>query len=154
MNLGPHLAVSTVIGAGVWAATGEVNALPAAVAAGVLPDADHLLEYYLKYVRRERRFLFLMFHGWEFLAAGVAIYLFVIPEPWMLAAVLGYASQVGSDQVFNRVRWHTYFFTARAILGFRSEKVLGRDDSESYMALVNSVPFGRARLRRWLEDRL
>ena len=154
MNLAPHLAISTAIGGGVWAATGEPMALPAAMAAGVLPDADHVLDFYVKYVRRDRRFLFLVFHGWEFLAVGVILHLALFPQAWVLAAVLGYASQLVADQTANKVRWHTYFITARAALGFKSDRVLGRDDTASYTALVDSLPFARTWLRSWFQARL
>ena len=154
MKLGPHLAISTAVGGAVWAVTGEPLAVPAAIAAGVLPDADHVLDFYIKYVRRDRRFLFLLFHGWEFLAAGIVLHLTLFSQPWALAAVLGYAGQLIADQAANRVKWHTYFITARAALGFRSVRVLGRDDSRSYLALVESLPFGRSWLRSWFQARL
>jgi hypothetical protein len=154
MDLLPHIAVSAAIGAGVWAATGEANALPAALGAGVLPDLDHIPDYYLRYVRGRWGRLFIVLHGWEYAAAGAAVYALWVREPWMLAVVLGYLSQVGSDQVFNRVKWHTYFLALRAARGFRVERVLNREDVRSYMSIVRSAPFGKARLKRWLEERI
>ena len=53
------------IGTGVWVFTGSPLALPAAVGAGVLIDADHALDYYNWYVRRDTRFLFLPLHALE-----------------------------------------------------------------------------------------
>ena len=152
-SLVPHLAMSAAAGVGVWAVTGEPVALPAALAGGVLPDGDHLFDYYLKWVRRERRFLFLLLHGWEYLAAGIALYTLGFRDPWFLALVIGYATQIGADQAFNSVRWHTYLLTARAFHGFRVQSVLGRDDSGGFAAVVDSIPFGKDRIRRWFESR-
>ena len=92
MNLGPHVAVSAAAGAVLWAATGDVKTLPVAIGAGVLPDVDHLLDYYNWYVRRSYSRLILLLHGWEYLAAAGLIYFFVLREDWMLAVVIGYAT--------------------------------------------------------------
>ena len=154
MKLGHHAAVSVAIGVGLWAATGDARTLPAAVAAGVLPDVDHLLDYYNWYIRRDTRRLILIFHGWEYLVAAVLIYVFAFTEPWMLAVVLGYASQVGTDQIFNGVRWHTYSLLARASLGFDARRVVGRDMTQAYEALVDSLPVFRDPVRRWFERRI
>ncbi len=154
MNLVPHLTVSTAVGAGVWAATGDAVALPAAVAAGVLPDLDHLLDYYFRFIRRDWRYLFLFLHAWEYVVVGFAAYLIWFREPWLLAAVLGYVTQVGGDQLFNRPRWHTYVLTSRIARGFKFKSVLGRQDYTGYRAVIAAVPFGKARLRRWFESRL
>ncbi|MFW6174599.1 MAG: hypothetical protein ACOC5K_02370 [Chloroflexota bacterium] len=154
MKLLPHVAASSAVGAGVWVGAGEPLALPAAVAAGVLPDADHLLDYYFRFIRRDRRFLFLPLHGWEYLAALALAYALLAPTPWMLAVVLGYATQIVGDQLVNDVRWHTYFITARAWRGFRIARVLDhREPDLGYEAFVNAVPFGKARVRRWFEER-
>ncbi len=154
MNLRGHVLLSGAAGAAVWAVTGEVNALPAALAAGVLPDLDHLPDYYLRYVRRNWKYLFLLLHGWEYAVVAVVVYAAWVREPWMLAVALGYLTQIGADQVVNRPKWHTYLFTARAFHGFRAQESLGRVDYDSYMSVVKSVPFGRARLIRWFESRL
>jgi hypothetical protein len=138
----------------VWAATGNATALPAALAAGVLPDLDHIPDYYLRFVQRDWRYLIIPFHGWEYAAAALVIYLVWVPEPWMLAALLGYLTQIGGDQLFNRPRWHTYFITARALRKFRAEPILGRTDYTGYRAVVHSVPFGKDWVKRWFESRL
>jgi membrane-bound metal-dependent hydrolase YbcI (DUF457 family) len=153
MNLWPHAAMSAAAGAGVWLGTGEINALPAALAAGVLPDIDHIPDYYLRYVRHNWNYLFVLFHGWEYAAAGLIAYLFWVREPWMLAVLLGYLTQIGADQLTNRVRWDTYLVTARAVRGFRANLVLGREDRRSHNSFVDSLPFGKARARAWFEAR-
>jgi len=152
--IGPHLALSSAVGVGTWAATGHEAAIPAAIAAGVLPDADHLLDYYLWWVKRERRFLILFLHGWEYLILGVGLYLFVFRETWFLAVLFGYTTQVGADQLFNGVRWHTYLITVRAARGFKATTAI-TDEAipNSGNALISSLPFGKDRVRRWFDDR-
>lgn len=155
MKLLPHLALSTAAGGLVWAVTGEPVAVPVAIAAGVLPDIDHLLDYYVKYVRRDGRFQFLLLHGWEYLVAGLAVYLFWLQEPWLLAAVAGYATQIAGDQVsHDTARWDTYLVTSRATKGFRAPRGCGLGNGRAYQSLVDSVPFGREALTRWFERRL
>lgn len=152
-SLTPHLAMSTAVGAGTWAVTGEPVALPAAVAAGVLPDLDHLLDYYFYWVRRKRRYLIIFLHGWEYLIAGLAVYVFVLQEPWLLGAVLGYATQIGADQLFHGARWDTYLITARAARRFRASVSTTRSFGSSYESHIALLPFGRERVKRWFESR-
>ncbi len=154
MNLGPHVAVSAAAGAVLWAATGDARTLPVAIGAGVLPDADHLLDYYNWYVRRSYSRLILLLHGWEYLVAAVLIYFFAFRENWMLAVVIGYATQIGADQLFNGVRWHTYSLIARAAQGFRASEVHRDDVRNSYTSIVASVPVFKEPLRRWFERRI
>ena len=154
MNLGPHIGISAAAGTGIWIATGEPWTIPVTVAAGVLPDADHILDYYNWYIRRSYKRLILFLHGWEYLIAAVCLYLFVFKENWMLAVLVGYATQIGTDQLFNGVRWHTYLFSARAMRGFRASEVHGGDMRHGYVAIVASVPFFKEQLARWFESRI
>jgi hypothetical protein len=153
LKLLPHVVVSTAAGGIVWAATGEPLSVPAAVAAGVLPDGDHVLDYYLRYWRGQRGRLLLLLHGWEFLALGIALYVALQPGDWAIGLLAGYFTQIGGDQLFNDVRWNTYLLTARIVNRFDSMRILGRRDDRAYLALVESLPFGRTRLKRWFEER-
>jgi hypothetical protein len=124
------------------------------IAAGVLPDADHLIDYYNWYVRRAPDRLLLLLHGWEYLAAAIVIYIFIVTEPWMLAILLGYATQIAGDQLFNRPKWFTYFLIARAVNGFRWEGIIERRAADhAYESLLASVPIFRAPIRTWFEAR-
>ena len=155
MRLGPHIAASGAAGAIVWAATGEPWALPIAVAGGVLPDADHLLDYYLWYVKRRFNRILLIFHAWEYLAVMVAVYAGGVREPWLLALIAGYFTQIGGDQLFNGVFWHTYLITARIRYRFKVVRVIGTPRFQAYRALVESLPYvGRKYLQPWFESRL
>ena len=154
MQLVPHTAASGAVGLAVWAATGEVGTLPVALAAGVLPDLDHLFDYYNWYIRRDHRRLFLLLHGWEYLAAGIAVYVAYLSEPWLLAALLGYATQIGGDQLFNRQRAFTYSLAARAALRFDRRRCSWSHPARAYEAAVGALPFGRTAARRWFQSRL
>ena len=39
-SLGPHVALSAAVGVGIWSVTGHEPAIPVALAAGGLPDAE------------------------------------------------------------------------------------------------------------------
>ena len=75
--MGPvgHTVASLGIGGSVWAATGSLMAVPAAAAAGVLVDADHILDYFNWYWRRDLRRVFLLLHGWEMGIVGLLVVL-------------------------------------------------------------------------------
>ncbi|MDA1280654.1 MAG: hypothetical protein O3B95_11575 [Chloroflexi bacterium] len=155
MRLLPHTALSSAAGILVWGVTGEPIAVPVAVAAGVLPDVDHLFDYYVKYGRRDGRFQFLLFHGWEYLLIGLIAYLFWLHEPWLLALIAGYATQIAGDQFsHDNARWNTYLVTARASKRFRAPRFGGPGNSRAYRSLVETMPFGREALTRWFEKRL
>ena len=155
MKPAAHLALSTAIGGGVWAATGEINALPSAVAAGFLCDVDHLLDYYNWYVRRDRQRTIVFLHAWELVVAGAFVYAFAVREAWMLAVVLGYAGHVVTDQIFNDGYLWTYSLLARALVGFRAKRVDPGDPAYAYRRLLETLPpFIRPPLERWFESRL
>jgi hypothetical protein len=148
-----HLLASGAAGVVLWVATGEPITLPVAIAAGVLPDVDHVLDYYNRYIRRDWRRIYLILHGWEYFAAMVALYLAAFREPWVLAVALGYLTQIGGDQLHNGGRWFSYFLTGRALARFRSPVILPNEKPDSYEAFVQSIPFGRGPVRRWFAAR-
>ena len=99
--MGPvgHTVASLGIGGSVWAATGSLMAVPAAAAAGVLVDADHILDYFNWYWRRDLRRVFLLLHGWEMGIVGLLVVLAGAYHPVFLAAVLGYLGHVVGDHL-------------------------------------------------------
>ncbi len=154
MRLGQHAVVSGVVGSGLWASTGQPETLPIAITAGVLPDADHLLDFYNWYVRRSFDRVILILHGWEYAVAGLLVYLFAFTEPWMLAVLLGYVTQIGGDQLFNRVRPYTYLLSVRAFRRFEVAAVTDWGVTYAYESLVHSLPVFRGRLHAWFETRV
>ena len=154
MKLLPHVAMSAAIGSALWAVTRDPLALPAALGAGVLPDADHLIDYFNWYVRRDRSRVILLLHGWEYLIAGIVVYAAWLHSPWMLAAILGYASQVIADWAVHDSTWLTYSVLWRAWHRFEAVKTTTKDPAFAYISFVESVPFGRKWLHRWFYNRL
>lgn len=145
-----HMGASAAAGVGVWGVTGDPIAVPVAIAAGVLPDVDHVVDFYNWYWRRSRRRVLLLLHAWEWVIALYAIAVFAIPEPWMIALASGYFTQVALDQFGYRVRWHTYSILARATQRFESGKVLP-DGAPlgSFRSLTRMMPLGRQRAEDW-----
>ena len=150
--LGPHIALSASVGGVAWAATGEWPAMPIALAAGVLPDSDHLLDYYRWYVRGDRTRVFFIFHGWEYLLVLVAAYL-LFRSPLILTALAAYVTHIGSDQIFNSTYRWTYSVVARARFRFDASRVAAFDLDTAYEALLSSMPFGQRYLRDWFSRR-
>lgn len=127
-----------------------------AIAAGVLPDGDHLLDYYFKFIRHDLRYRFFLLHGWEYLIAGLVAYLFFVDEPWLLAAVAGYATQIVLDQIshYRETRPLAYFLTYRMLTGFRTTQKRPYLSPMDYRSFVKSLPFGRDAAERWFRKRM
>ena len=142
-----HTVVSVGIGTVVWAATGSALSIPAAVAAGVLIDADHAIDFYLWYMKRDQRLLLIPFHAWEYSAAGLVAILTLWQEPWFLAAVLAHLAHMAADQLANPTRPMAYFLSYRASVGFRRERLLTGTPGPFADVLRKNIP-----LSRWLES--
>ena len=150
-----HVVVSAVAGAILWAATDEPVTLGVTVAAGVLPDSDHVLDYYNWYVRRRTERMILLFHGWEYLAVAIIFYALIFREPWMLGIAVGYGTQIAGDQISHRASPGTYFLLYRASARFRWESLTDSKPADTaYRSLVASVPLFRTRVTNWFRGRL
>lgn len=116
-----HIAISALIGAAGWWGTGNPVAGAAALAGGVLPDVDHIVDYAYYYWRREHR-LILPLHGYEFaiLGAGIAQ---LAGSAVLGIAVLSYFIHLLADQAENRTQPLGYSLLFRAWHRFRVEKV-------------------------------
>ena len=115
--------------------------MPAAVAAGVLIDSDHVLDYYRWYVNTDRRQVFVLFHGWEYAIAGAALGLTLAYHPLLLAALLGYVGHLVGDQLANKpIHPLAYSIGYRAYRGFNRSKLF-RDSSATFSEAMNeSIP--------------
>ena len=141
--MGPigHTAVSVGIGAAVWAATREPLALPAAFVAGALNDADHLLDYYLWFVRKDRRRLYLIFHAWEYAVVALALSLTIWQHPVLLAAALGHIGHLIGDQLANRPKSKlAYSMVFRMSAGFDHRRLFEELPTTLSQALGRSIP--------------
>jgi hypothetical protein len=98
-----HALVAGALGAGVYQVSGCWEAGAATFVAGVIPDADHLLDLYNWSVRRQTHRLFYLLHGWEYLALS------------LLATVLhgGRPSWSASLWDMPAISWATTWLTIR-----------------------------------------
>ena len=141
--MGPvgHGVVSAGIGAGIWAATGSVGAAPIALATGVFLDVDHILDFYVTYVKKDRGRVFVLAHGWEYATAGMVFMLAVWYHPWLLAAVLGLLGHVISDQIANRPKHPLgYSIAYRIRVGFRREPLFGNSEASLSDVFHKHIP--------------
>ncbi len=109
-----HLVVAGGLGVVVYSATGSWQGGFAAVAAGVLPDLDHLLDYFNWYVRRRNYHIYYLLHGWEYLVILAFTAALWSRNPIILGLTVGYASHIVGDYLVNRRNPLFYFLFHRA----------------------------------------
>lgn len=126
---GVHAAISTPLAVSIWLATGSPPAAALAWCAGVLVDADHLLDSWLDLRRLEWHpralvaaikasgRLYLPLHAAEWLAAFVLMAV-AAPSPAAVGLLAGYGLHMGLDLAFNRVPAPLYVLSYRAWRGF------------------------------------
>ena len=120
-----HTAIALGVGTAVWAASGEPLAVPTAIAAGVLIDADHLIDFYLWFKKRDARRLYLILHTWELSAVGGLVWLAFWSHPLLLAAILAHVGHLVGDFVANRPKSIlTYSLLFRAVLRFDRDRLI------------------------------
>ncbi len=109
-----HLVFAGGLGVVVYSATGSWQGGFAAVAAGVLPDLDHLLDYFNWYVRRRDYHIYYLLHGWEYLVILAFTAALWSRNPIILGLTVGYASHIVGDYLVNRRNPLFYFLFHRA----------------------------------------
>ena len=144
--MGPlgHTVVSLGIGAGVWGATGSALAVPASMATGVLIDADHVLDSYITYVKKDRRRVFVLFHAWEYAILGLAMVIGVWQHSVLLAGVLGYLGHLVGDQIANRPTHPlAYSIIYRMRSGFERSRLFQEAPDTLSQLLHGTIPLWR-----------
>lgn len=116
-----HAIISAAVGAVGWWTTGEPAAGVAALAAGVLPDIDHFIDYSYYRWRDEHR-LILPLHGYEFALLGTVIAL-LKGDKILGIAMLSYLVHLLADQFENRTHKLGYSLLFRAMYRFRVEDI-------------------------------
>ena len=153
--MGPigHTLASLGVGVGVWGVTGSPLAIPVAFAAGVLPDLDHITDFFSRLDPKENGRSILMlrpFHAWEI---SVICLVAVLAFSWgdlFWAAVLGYLSHLILDQTANRVHPLAYCLTFRILKGFRRRHLSPRVYDPDFVASRHSMPlWGRLEPSIW-----
>jgi hypothetical protein len=116
-----HALISATVGAIGWWITGKPAACGSALATGVLPDIDHIVDYAIYRWRGDHR-LILPLHGYEFGLLGTAVALFT-RDKILGIAVLSYFIHLLADQAENRTRKLGYSLLFRAWYRFRIEDI-------------------------------
>jgi hypothetical protein len=137
-----HAIISAAIGAIGWWRTKDIKAGVAAVAAGVLPDLDHIADY-AYYRSRGTHRLILPLHGYEYAVFG-AIAALRAGSRILGIAALSYLVHLLADQMENRTHLLGYFVLFRVWRRFRIEDIssvpeyaaLGREED---MRLLTSL---------------
>jgi hypothetical protein len=116
-----HALISTAIGVIGWWKTRDFGACVAAIGAGVLPDADHIVDY--SYYRwRGRHRLILPLHGYEY-AILSAIAALLMRNHILGVATISYMVHLLADQMENHTRRLGYSLLYRIRHRFRIEEI-------------------------------
>ena len=151
--MGPigHVLFAGVAGAAVWALTDSPEAVPVAVVAAVLVDADHAIEVFAPRSARSKGLVLRFLHGWEYGVISFAILLVIGFEPIFLAAILGYLSHLFLDQISNRRHVLYYFIVYRALRQLR-RRIASRESNRSKAYRMSSADrplWGRMEPQLW-----
>jgi hypothetical protein len=147
-----HALISTAIGAIGWWQTGDIRVCIAAITAGVLPDADHIVDY--SYYRwRGRHRLILPLHGYEY-AVLSAIAALLTYNHILGVATISYMVHLLADQLENHTHRLGYSVLYRIRHRFRIEEIStvpdaaarGREeDMRALQTLLRRLPIIRQR---------
>ncbi len=119
-----HAVISLTIGGVLWAVTKSPYSMLAAALSGVLIDLDHLLEYYRWFVKNDHSRVWFFLHSYELVPpAFLASYLSGW-DPVVMGVSFALLGHILTDQLANSVGPLTYFFTYRALKGFRRDEIL------------------------------
>jgi len=116
-----HAMIAAAVGGIGWWQTKAPSALVAALAAGLLPDIDHIVDYAVLHQRGEHR-LILPLHGYEFALIG-AVIAWRKADQILGVAALSYLLHLLADQTENRTQWWGYSLFFRAWHRFQIEKI-------------------------------
>jgi hypothetical protein len=145
-GMGPvgHTVISTAIGASVWGVTGSLAAGAAALAVGVLIDADHLIDLHRSWIKGRPDKVLVLAHGWEYSIIGLVFLGLIFYQPIVLGAVLGHLGHVATDHFHNRLTPLGYFIIYRIWVRFDVEKIApGRNLAHYHHNLPAFFPFRR-----------
>ena len=106
-----HVAISMTIGGVVWAATKSPYSMIAATLTGAMVDLDHLLEYYLWFVKDDNSRVFFFLHSYELLVPCILAGYLSGWDPVVLGSSLAFLGHLITDQLANPVHPLAYFFT-------------------------------------------
>lgn len=132
-----HVVTSGLISILVWAYFKSFGCAAVSLAAGVLIDLDHAIDYYASYGftwkakdiydvchKLKLKKLYLVLHSYELMALlWILICVFSLSNFWKALAI-GLTQHIIFDQITNPVNTLGYFTTYRMIKGFKRELIL------------------------------
>ena len=144
MRVRTHVAVSTVVSAAVYAASGSPVMTVASFAAGWLIDGDHGLDYLIEHgPRPDIRFFLRTFsdhlyrrarivlHGWEWPLVCLAVSALLQWHPAPLGLAIGWFHHLLLDQIGNTRHPLAYSLAGRALHAFRYDVFFGPGPGEA-----------------------
>ena len=125
-----HAAISLTIGGVLFAITKSPYSMVAALITGVMIDLDHLVEYYMWFVREDNSRVWYFLHDYELLIpAFVAVHLSGW-DPVVLGVTFAFQGHLLTDQIFNPMAPLAYFLTYRAVKRFRRREIVNAEWSD------------------------
>ena len=99
----------------------------AATLTGIMIDLDHLVEYYRWFVKEDTSRVWFVLHSYELLVPAFLAGYISGWDPVVLGVSLAFLGHLLTDQLANPVRPLTYFFTYRAMKGFRRCQIINSE---------------------------
>ena len=130
-----------------WAVTKSPYSMVAATATGIAVDVDHLLEYYLWFVKGDNSRVFYLLHSYELLVPCILAGILSGGNPVVIGVSAAFLGHLVTDQSANPMHPLAYFFTFRVINGFNRAKLVRQPWDELRAEFLN-VYGARAALRR------
>jgi len=107
-----------------WAVTKSPYSMVSAVLTGVLIDLDHLIEYYRWFVKEDNSRVYFFLHSYELVVPAFLAGYLSGWDPVILGVSSAFLGHLLSDQLANPVAPLAYFFTYRAMKGFRRREII------------------------------
>ena len=116
-------------------------AVSVAFGAGVLNDTDHLLDYYLWYIKKDPRRLYLLLQAWGYCAAAAIFALVAGNHPLLLAAAVANAGHLLGDYIAHKPKSTlTYSLLYRTAVRFERARLIGGSAPPLTIALDRNIP--------------
>lgn len=137
-----HAAISITIGGVLWAATKSPYSMVAAVLTGTMIDLDHLVEYYRWFIKEDNSRVLFFLHSYELVVPAFLSGYLSGWDPVVLGVSFAFLGHLLTDQIANPVRPLAYFFTYRAMKGFRRSEIVAAEWEDVRQDLLG-VPITR-----------
>ena len=134
--------ISLSIGGAVWAVTKSPYSMVAATVTGVMIDIDHLVEYYRWFVKEDNSKVFYFLHSYELLVPVFLAGYLSGWDPVVVGISFAFLGHLLTDQLVNPMMPLAYFFTYRALKGFRRHEIVAAEWADLRQDFLH-VPIAR-----------